>query len=386
MITSIKQFENECQRCLDCRQAPCISACPLHISPKEFISLAKKKDYTSAIKTIYNKNPLGLICGYICPNNFCMKVCLRCKIDRAVNIPAIQAVIIEQYRKDFKFPKKNTQNGLKIAVIGSGPAGIGAVWKLSDLGYCVELFEGGDKLGGSLNLIPEERLPHHAIEYDYQHILNSNNVIVHLNTMVRKPENLLKQGFSGVIIATGTQNVNNLGIEGEEHIVSYVDYLSHPEEYSNISKIAIIGGGKVAADCALTAHKQNAKIIQMLIRRNTADMRMSETERDELQNYGVELIPLTRVTKVQKQTKGLACTLCKTQIINDKCIDDEKTPLKKQQYDLVIKAIGGSKIAIQENSLILCAGDCKNGTTTAIESIASGIEAAIYLNDKLNLK
>lgn len=374
------KLQDEIFHCLSCMHAPCSKACPLHVSPKDFIALAKNGNYSEAVEAIYAQNPLGFICGLICPHHFCMKVCTRCKIDEAVKIPSVQAALIQQYGKEFKQPSPIKTNELKVAVIGSGPAGIGAVWKLLQLGFQVELFEGSDKFGGSLNLIPEERLPRQAVEYDYQRILQSDNVILHLNAMVRKPESLLEQGFSGVIIAVGTQEINTLGIEGEEHIISYVDYLSHPENYTNTRKVAIIGGGKVAADCALTAHKQNAEVIQMLIRRNITDMRMSEAERNELKTYGMEIIPLTRVIKLKKQIKGFTCSLQGTQIIDGNCTDNTSLPIKEEQYDLVIKAIGGTKIAIQENPRILCAGDCKNGATTVVEAVASGVKVAENLN------
>ena len=378
-----EKFFLELLRCLSCSQAPCSRACPLHVSPRDFIVFAKERNYTEAVKAIYAKNPLGLICGLVCPDTFCMKACTRCKIDSAVKIPSIQAALIQQYGQEIDATKKIEVNGKKVAVIGSGPAGIGAVWKLLELGFSVELFEGSDKLGGSLNLIPQERLPRQAVEHDYQRIFQSDNFTLHLSTMVRKPETLFDQGFCGVIVAVGTQEVNNLGIEGEEHIVSYVDYLSQPEKYVKAQKIAIIGGGKVAADCALTAHKQNAETIHMFIRRNISDMRMSETEKEELKSYGVEINPLTRVTKVEEQSQVYTCKLAKTKVIEGKCVDDSDIPSKEEQYDLVIKAIGGNKIAIQENPRILCAGDCKNGATTVVEAIASGAEAAENLKATL---
>lgn len=368
------KLQSEISRCLSCSQAPCVNACPLHVSPRDFIAFAKKGNYAEAVKAIYTKNPLGLICGLVCPEHFCMKACTRCKIDSAVKIPSIQAALIRRYGQEISIAEKIESNGKKVAVIGSGPAGIGAVWKLLELGFSVELFEGSDKLGGSLNLIPQERLPRQAVEHDYQRIFQSDNFTLHLNTIVRKPETLFDQGFCGVIVAVGTQKVNNLGIEGEEHIVSYVDYLSQPEKYVKAQRIAIIGGGKVAADCALTAHKQNAETIHMLIRRNISDMRMSETEKEDLKGYGVEIKPLTRVTKVEEQSQVYTCKLAKTKVIEGKCVDDSDIPSKEEQYDLVITAIGGKKIAIQDNPRILCAGDCKNGATTVVEAIASGVE------------
>ena len=380
---SFIDFSQEITRCLSCPQAPCRNACPLHVSPRDFISLAKKGNYSEAVEVIYAQNPLGLICGLVCPDTFCMKTCTRCKIDSAVKIPSIQAALIQQYGKEIGATEKIETNGKKVAVIGSGPAGIGAVWKLLQLGFNVELFEGSNKLGGSLNLIPQERLSRQAVKHDYQRIFQSDNFMLHLNTMVRKPETLLDQGFCGVIVAVGTQEVNNLGIEGEEHIVSYVDYLSQPEKYAKAQRIAIIGGGKVAADCALTAHKQNAETIHMLIRRNISDMRMSEAEKEDLKDYGVEIKPLTRVTKIEKNQNSSVCQLCKTQIVDGKCIDNPEEPIQKAQYNLVIKAIGGGKIVIQENPRIICAGDCKNGATTVVEAIASGVETAENLKATL---
>lgn len=375
------RIEAEISRCLSCSQAPCVNACPLHVSPRDFISFAKKGNYAEAVKAIYDKNPLGLICGLVCPDKFCMKACTRCKIDGAVKISAIQAGLIQQYGNKEISENKIQSNGIKIAVIGSGPAGVGAVWKLLRLGYRVELFEKSSKIGGSLNLIPDERLPRHAIDYDYQRIFHSNNFVLHLNTAIRNLEELLSQGFSGVIVAIGVQEVNNLGIEGEEHIVSYIDYLSNPAKYAFASKIAVIGGGKVAADCAFVAHRNKADAIHMLIRRNITDMKISALEKEELNTYGVEIKPLTRVTKINKHMNMCACCLAKTQIINGDCIDNPDTLVMKENYDLVIKAIGGNRITIPKNPKIICAGDCQNGATTVVEAIASGVEAALKFHD-----
>lgn len=372
----IQQLERECTRCLNCQPAPCAKACPLSLSPREFIAKAKLHHYSSAIETIYNKNPLGLICGLICPDNFCMRVCVRRKIDKAINIPSIQATLIKKYDNQSKQQFANEMNGFKVAVLGSGPAGIGAAWQFLKRGFSVEIFESEEKVGGSLNLIPEERLSKEAIRYDYERLLQAEKITLHLNTMIRKPEALLEQGFTGVVIAVGTQNINNLGIEGEEHIVSYVDYLSHPEKYSNAKKVAVVGGGKVATDCALVAHKQKAEAVQILIRRNISDMRVSEAEREKLVADYTEIIPLTKVKKIEKRENKLICLLGKTQIVNEKCIDDPNFSQKEETYDLVIKAIGGSRIAIKENPQIICAGDCKNGATTVVEAVASGVEAA----------
>ena len=109
------EIDGEISRCFSCPQAPCSDACPLHVSPKEFIDLAKKENYTEAVKAIYGKNPLGLICGLVCPDKFCMKACTRCKIDGAVKISAIQAGLIQQYGNKEISENKIQSNGIKIA-------------------------------------------------------------------------------------------------------------------------------------------------------------------------------------------------------------------------------------------------------------------------------
>ena len=154
------QLKAELDRCLNCKTQPCMHACPVNCSPQEFINHAKEGDFDGAVKTILRNNPLGQTCGLICPDKFCMKACIRNRIDFAVNIPKVQATILENYRREKESFAHVIPNGVKVAVIGAGPAGLAASSVLAKSGCKVVLFEGRHQIGGALNLIPDERLPH----------------------------------------------------------------------------------------------------------------------------------------------------------------------------------------------------------------------------------
>ena len=254
------QLKAELDRCLNCANKPCMNACPVNCSPQEFISHAKNGDFEQAVATITRNNPMGQTCGLICPDKFCMKACTRSRIDFAVNIPKVQATILENYRNPSAEAKAIRPNGRKVAVIGAGPAGLAAAAELGKQGYYVCLYEASDKIGGALNMIPDERLPYEVIAKDWSFIFNRDFITLYLTTKIGSPSDLFSQGFDGVIVATGEPNVTDLGIPGQEYAVSYMEYLHHPSKYETKGRVAVIGGGNVAADCAFTAAANGAAL------------------------------------------------------------------------------------------------------------------------------
>ena len=182
-----------------------MNACPVNCSPQEFISHAKNGDFEQAVATITRNNPMGQTCGLICPDKFCMKACTRSRIDFAVNIPKVQATILENYRNPSAEVKAIRPNGRKVAVIGAGPAGLAAAAELGKQGYYVCLYEASDKIGGALNMIPDERLPYEAIAKDWSFIFNRDFITLYLTTKIGCPSDLFSQGFDGVIVATGVR-------------------------------------------------------------------------------------------------------------------------------------------------------------------------------------
>lgn len=377
------QFNTEIQKCLNCKSKPCMNACPVNCCPQEFIGYVKNNDFEKAISSICKNNPMGHTCGLICPDNFCMKACLRGKIDHPINIPLIQATLIHKYRKIAQKTPTNKQKGKKIAVVGAGPAGLAATWFLIKQGYQVKIFEKSDKVGGALNLIPDYRLPYKVIEDDWNYIKSIGDGEIEFNCQIDNPVELLNQGFDAVIMAIGEQNIVNLDIVGEENIVSYYDYLINPSAFENKCKVGVIGGGNVACDCALTAKRLGANEVSMFIRRKFYDMRISKNELNELWNKQIDLVTTTRVSMVKKCNDKFDVYTVTTQIGSKGYEDIEGSEIKRKDYDLIIKAIGGKSDKYINHEFIVYAGDCKIGGSTIVEAVASGIDSAKIIHKKL---
>ena len=384
LYLSRAQLISELGRCLGCKTKPCMNACPVSCNPQEFIAQAKENDYAGAVSTITRNNPMGQTCGLICPDKFCMQACTRSNIDFPINIPKVQATILEKYRtKETASHPKLPLNGKKIAVIGAGPAGIAATSELSRLGYKVTLFEGYEKIGGALNLIPNSRLPFEVIEKDWSFVDDPELIELKLNASIENPETLLSQGYDGVIVATGEPESINLNVEGEEYAVAYLDYLRHPENYETSGNVAIVGGGAVATDCALTAFANGAENVEMFIRRRVSDMRVTGEERKSLLEAGVDLTTMTRIKKIGKDGNMLTLYTAKNRFTMGKLEEIPDTTIARPGFSLVIKAIGSTAQRQEDTDKIIYAGDCKHGGSTIVEALASGKKAAQDLDNKL---
>lgn len=377
------QLDAELFKCLNCVAKPCTKACPAGCSPQEFIQQAKAGNFAGAVKAICRKNPLGHTCGLICPDHFCMKACLRGKIDHPINIPLVQATLIAKYRRDMIDEAPASENGKKIAVVGAGPAGMAAAWALIKQGYRVKLFEKSDKVGGALNLIPDYRLPFEVIEDDWNYIKQTGRAEIEFNCLIDKPSQLIEQGFDGVIMAVGEQNGINLGVDGEENVVAYADYLLYPQKYATKGNVGIIGGGNVAADCAVTAKNAGAANVSVFVRRKIYDMKVTQKERQELIDAQIDLVTTTRVCRVEKNNGQLDVYTCSTEQTESGYKDIENSTIRRSGFDLVIKAIGSRADKPVEDERIIYAGDCKTGGSTVVEAVASGLEAAKQLHIKL---
>ena len=375
------QLKTETERCLKCPTAPCSKACPVGCNPMEFIAFAKNGEWEKAVRSIVTINPMGQTCGLICPDKFCMKTCTRGNIDFPINIPKIQATIMENHYPENKRTISESKNDFKIAVIGAGPAGIAAASELAVHGYNVSIFESSDKIGGALNMIPEDRLPHSVIERDCLHALDSDLIDLHLNSIIPSAKSLLKEkGYAKVIVATGEPNVSLLNIDGQELSVNHVEYLYNPEKYTAIGKVAVIGGGNVAIDCAFTAIKNGATQVEMIVRRRLSDMRISKHEYLELIDKKINVLTLTSPQKIVKDKDKLTLFVCRNNLIEGKAQMVENSTAALTDFDLVITAVG-SRANAKENDDpdIIYAGDCLNGGSTLVEALASGKKAAVAI-------
>lgn len=377
------QLKAELERCLKCPDKPCMKACPVKCSPQEFISQAKAGQFNQAVATINSQNPMGQTCGLICPDKFCMKACTRSKIDFSVNIPKVQATLLENFRTDdAPFPAVKP-NGYRIAVIGAGPAGLSAAAELSRNGFAVCIFEADGKIGGALTMIPQERLPQSVIEKDAAPILSNPLVKLHLNSRVDNPSSLFDQSFDGVIVACGEQETAALNIPGQEHALPYTEYLRLPEKYKTDGKVAVIGGGNVAADCAFTACKNGASAVEMFVRRRLSDMRISKHEHLEIVEREINVNTLTSPVRIASRNGLLSLTVRKNQFTDGKLQPVADSEARLDGFSLIVTAIGSKAALYPEDRRIIYAGDCKTGGSTLVEALASGREAAELAAQKI---
>ncbi len=374
------QLQAELEKCLQCPTKPCLKACPAQVSPADFIALARKNEWAAAAAEIERQNPLGEVCGLICPDKFCMQACTRRHIDAPIRIPEVQAAIMQKARlaQTVSAPQSFPANSKKIAVIGLGPAGISAVIALLKHGFSVTAYEKSAVVGGALNYIPEVRLPREVIAYEWQKWQKHPLFEVHFNQSVSNYAVLLAQGFDGVVVATGEQKPRALGIAGENLAVQWTDYLGVPQKYADTKNVAIIGGGAVAVDCAATAKMQGAQNIEMFVRRRLSDMRITPQERRQLLTDEINITTMTRPTKIEQNAHKLTIWTTKTQF-NDggKLKDEAQTEVARHGFDLIVLALGSTRAEeIVPNKHIIYAGDVLNGGSTAVEAIASGKAAA----------
>ena len=379
------QLKAELEKCLQCKTKPCTQACPVKCSPCDFIALAKKGNFAEAASEIIRQNPLGEVCGLVCPDKFCIKACTRAKIDVAIKIPAIQAAIM---RKSHEVSFENLPyNGKKIAVIGLGPAGIGAVAEALKHGFAVEAFEKEETIGGALNLIPQDRLPREVLLKEWQRISKNSRLTVRFAHKIEDYVMLSEQGFAAVIVALGEQKSRRLGIEGEQLAIDYTEYLKNPQKYVVSGHIMIIGGGAAAVDCALTAVRQGAKHTEMLVRRGLSNMRITTAERESLLKNGVDITTMTRPLKIEKSEASLVVHTCKTKFDeNGKLVDEENTQIKREDIELVVTALGSERAEEpSDEQNIIYVGDFINGGSTAVQAIASGKNAVVEIAERLKI-
>ena len=372
----ISIFNKELSRCLSCRMKPCEKACPLGVSPHDFIIAAKNNDYNKASALIAEKNPLPQTCGLVCPDKFCQKACIRAKIDTPIEIPCLQAKLmgLGNYPQ-LVLPDANHK---KVAVIGGGPAGLGALHELLMAGYEVDLYEKSSVLGGAARLIPEYRLPRMVLDMEINRLTQNKKTKIILNSPVTDFENL-RQQYDGVILALGEPIRRTLGIKGENHCLSYHEYLSNPQHYA-YQKVAISGGGEVALDCAITLKKNGCKDVEMFVRRRREDMRIMARNQQELDDLAIKINDLTSITEVSKSAQTYDLHTIKNRLNNqgkaEPLIGTEST---LKGYDAVIQALGSYYPQEDLPKGYIIAGDMTGLCGTIVQALASGKTAARQL-------
>ncbi|MBM4354602.1 MAG: dihydropyrimidine dehydrogenase [Deltaproteobacteria bacterium] len=383
------QLAEESARCEFCEEKPCREACPADCSPADFIMAARQgapQDIARAAALIMTRNPLGGVCGGVCPDTHCQKACVHRGFDRHIEIPAIQAAIIARAKKLGVMPKlaHPPANGRKVAVVGAGPAGIGAASTLAQNGYHVELFEAWERRGGACSLIPEHRLPADVLASDMDWALTHPCIAVTLDRTVEDPAALLKEGFSAVVVAAGLHKPIQLGIPGENLLVAANAFLKDTRAYPTSGAVAILGGGAIACDCAVAARLGGAARVEMFALETLAELPMTPKERQLLVDHDIELSGRTRAVAVLSEggrvrgIKVAKVVLPAGQKFHPRAIQDVPgTEQVREGFDRIVRAIGNRPaVARQDYPGLFYAGDGAFGPSTVVEAVATGKNAA----------
>jgi NADPH-dependent glutamate synthase beta subunit-like oxidoreductase/dihydroorotate dehydrogenase/Pyruvate/2-oxoacid:ferredoxin oxidoreductase delta subunit len=387
------QLRAELEKCEYCQERPCKEACPCHCSPTDFIKAVEQgrpSDFRRAAALIMGKNPLGGVCGLVCPDHHCMAACVHKRLDGAVDIPRVQAAIVARAKALGVMPRFNpaASSGKKVAIIGGGPAGLGAAGLLAARGHAVTILERGPALGGMCYGIPEFRLHREALKSDVEWLLTSvGQIEARTGLPDQEPAALLAQGFDAVVVATGLWAPIQLGLEGEEATLAGTDFLIDPTAHDLRHKgtVAVIGGGATAFDCAMTALERGAQRVEMICLENLTEMPLAQNELRDLQRSGVDVSGRTQVTRYA--VEGGALTGLTTRKIQleagaagfalDKIEPVRGSEAQRSDVGAVIVAIGNRAATPAGVNApgVFVAGDCAEGPTTVVEASGAGKSA-----------
>ncbi len=387
------QLIAESERCEFCEEKPCKEACPADCSPADFIMAIRQgapQDIARSAAMIMTRNPLGGVCGGVCPDTHCQKACVHRRFDGHLEIPTIQAAIVARAKKLGVMPKLTVPpaNGRKVAIVGAGPAGIGAASTLAQNGYQVELLESWERAGGACSLVPEHRMPASVLATDIEWAFDHPHIHVTYGSTVEDPAALLKQGFSAVVVAAGLHKPFSLGIPGEELMVPGNVYLKTPGKFPVSGAVAVIGGGAIACDCAVTARLAGASRVEMFALETLAELPMTPKERELLLVHDIELSGRTKVLSVLSEggrVRGLKVAkvqLPAGQKFHPTAVQEVSgTQQVREGFDLIVLAIGNRPtLARSEIAGVFFTGDGAFGPSTVVEAVATGKNTAAQVH------
>lgn len=349
-----EEIQNEIQRCLHCNNKPCQTGCPLSNDIPTIIALVKEGKEKEAYETLRKTTILGSICGRICPHEKqCQGKCIKGIKQMPIQIGKIEAYLSDkalQEKWEQEEKRKEELKGKKVAIIGSGPSGLTCAVFLSREGAQVTIYEKRKQLGGLLRYgIPEFRLPKKVLDKTIESILSYD---VKIKTEQELGKNLtleqLKQQYDAVFLSFGANISYHMNIPGEEKkgVLGGNELLEigkHPDYIGK--KVAIIGGGNVAMDCARTIKRMGAEQVEVLYRRSKIEMPAEQKEIALAEQEGIIFCYQTDLLAVLGENKVEAIVCGKTELV-EKEGEKRKVPVPvshsefKKEVDYVVLAIG----------------------------------------------
>ena len=428
------QAAEEAQRCLHCKNPACVAGCPVGIDIPGFIAEMVRGDYGAAYGVIRKTNSLPAVCGRVCPQESqCEGRCVRGLKGEPVGIGRLERFCADYAAEHgITDAQKAAPNGHKVAVVGSGPAGLSCAATLAKLGYAVTVFEAFHKTGGVLAYgIPEFRLPKAIVQHEVDGLAELGVTVV-TDVIIGKSytlDDLLEQGFAAVFLGTGAGLPKFMEIEGENLIgvFSANEYLTrinlmkaYRDDYDTpvmrFGRVAVVGGGNVAMDAARCARRMGSEVT-LVYRRSEKEMPARAEELEHAKQEGIQILPLTAPTEVVGDDKGHVTGLsCRKMELGEPDASGRRRPVEiagsdfTLALDAVIVAIGTSPnpmvarscpalacdrhgcFVVDEKTLmtsmpgVFAGGDAVSGAATVILAMGAGKQAAAAIDRYLQEK
>ena len=358
---------NEAKRCLNCKNKPCRSKCPVAIDIPAFIERVAAEDMEGAFEIISRSSALPAVCGRVCPQETqCESTCVRGIKGESVAIGRLERFVADYHREHCgEPPKKPESNGHRVAVVGAGPSGLTAAGDLARLGYDVTVFEALHTAGGVLVYgIPEFRLPKDIVRKEIDN-LRHLGVNIETNMVIGKiitVDELFESGFEAVYIAGGAGLPRFMGIPGEDlkGVYSANEYLTRVnlmKAYKEDSKtpikksrrVAVVGGGNVAMDAARCAMRIGAEEVYIVYRRGMEELPARQEEVEHAKEEGIVFKTLTNPVEILGDDNGFVSGIrCVEMELGEPDESGRRRPVEKQgsefdiELDTVIMSIGTS--------------------------------------------
>lgn len=393
---------------------PCQAACPLRMDIREYVDLVAQGRIMEALQVIRDGNPFPSICAYVCTHP-CEESCRRNQVDKPIAIRALKRFAVEFGGDRMVRAEAETAHSEKVAVVGSGPAGMACAYYLrKKLGYPVTIFEAQSEMGGMLRVgIPQYRLPREVLDIEVQR-LSQMGVEIRTNTRVVSLDLLFDMGYKAIFITIGAHQSLRMGIEGEDSLgvidgATFLREVNLGLKPSLGEKVAVVGGGNVAIDAARTALRLGVSKVIILYRRSRAEMPADPAEIEQALEEGIDILFLVAPIRVKRRNARLSVTCIKMELGEpDASGRRQPVPIKgsefNRQVDALLTAIGqapqtpsdfrlrigrGSTIQVDPVTLttnragVFAGGDAVTGPATVTEALAAGRLAAGRIDDYL---
>ncbi len=426
---------NEARRCLNCKNKPCVSACPVAIDIPAFIERVANEDMEGAFEIISRSSSLPAVCGRVCPQeNQCEGKCVRGIKGEPVGIGRLERFVADWHREHSKeAPKMPVQNGHKVAIIGAGPSGLTAAGDLAKMGYKVTVFEALHLAGGVLVYgIPEFRLPKAIVQQEIDN-LKAIGVDIETNMVIGKIltiDELFEMGYEAIFVGSGAGLPRFMGIPGEslKGVYSANEYLTRinlmkayrPDSHTPIKhskNVAVVGGGNVAMDAARCAKRMGAENVYIVYRRGMEELPARKEEVEHAMEEGIIFKTLTNPVEVLGDADGMVRGMkCVEMELGEPDASGRRRPIVKEgsefelECDTMIMSIGtspnplirsttpgldankhGCIITEEETGLtsrkgVYAGGDAVTGAATVILAMGAGKQAAKAIDEYIKSK